>query len=271
MLKSRIRFVRPWISISVVVVFASLSLSARAGETVTLPTSEELVKRVLAWAAARHAEKPRYSFERVADVEELDRDGKVEKRERRIYRSVEIDGESYDRLVTVDGRTLSEAEQEEEAEREKKWKERRAERKNKQKEPYFNRKLADRFVFDVKKRELFKGRDVFVVDFTSDASKDLPEKEDEDRFLNALAGTIWVDAEEYAIVRIDARLTRTVRFGLGLLAYFKKVHLRFEQRRSQRGDWFPHRAKTYAWGRTLLLKPIRVREKSRFQKVKRVR
>jgi hypothetical protein len=100
--------------------------------------------------------------------------------------------------------------------------------------------------------------------FEPKTSEKLPEDEDEDRFLNALAGTVWIDVEEFAVARIHARLIRTVRFGLGLVAYFKKVNLRFDQRRGADGVWLPHTTRTYVWGRSMLLKPIRLRERSRF-------
>ena len=243
---------------------------ARAQER--LPTATELVERVIAWSATQHAEARRYTFRRDAEVEQLDGDGRVEERQRRTYEVVLLDGDNFDRLVSVDGRPPNAEEQEEERRREREFRERRAERARKGEDgPFFDKELADRFTFEVVGRETIAGRPAFAVDFAPDQRKDLPEEEDEDRFLNALAGTIWIDAAEAAIVRIEARLIRTVRFGGGLLAYFKKVSLRFEMRRHADGAWLPHLARSYAWGRSLLLKPIRVREKSRFSGFERVR
>lgn len=236
-----------------------------------LPPASELVDGVLAWAAAQHAKKIRYNFERLADVELLDRNGRVEEREQRVYRAVQIDGHTYDRLVTVDGEPLDEDELDEEKDREERFREQLAERKKKGDEPFFERDLAQRFEFRVLGREQVRGRTAFVMSFAPDTSKELPEDEDEDRFLNALAGKVWIDAEDYAIARIHARLTHTVRFGLGLLAYFKKINIRLDQRRNARGQWLPLRSETYVWGRSLLLKPIRMREQSRFVRFEQVK
>jgi hypothetical protein len=240
-----------------------LPWSASAGDD-ELPRADDLVDKVLRWAAEQHAAKRRYDFRRLADVEILDRHGKVEKREQRVYRAAQIDGETYDRLVSIDGEPLDEDELEEEREREERFREHQAERREEGDKPFFERDLAGRFVFRVLGREQVRGRPAYVLSFEPDTGKDLPEDEDEDRFLNALAGKVWIDAEEFAIARIHARLTHTVRFGLGLLAYFKKINLKFDMRRNARGRWLPHKTKTYVWGRSLLLKPIRLREQSKF-------
>ena len=236
-----------------------------------LPAADELLDKVLAWAAKQHAAKRRYNFRRLADVELLDRNGKVEKREQRVYRSVQVDGETYDRLVSIDGKPLDEDELEEEREREERFREQLAERKAKGDKPFFERDLAQRFVFRVLGREQVRGRPAYLMSFTPDTSKDLPEDEDEDRFLNALAGKVWIDAEDHAIARIQARLTHTVRFGFGLLAYFKKINLEFDMRRDAQGRWLPHKIKTYVWGRTMLLKAVRLREQSRFVDIREVK
>jgi hypothetical protein len=242
-----------------------LALPWSAGATNDeLPPADELVEKVLGWAARQHADKRRFDFRRLADVELLDRHGKVEKREQRVYRAVQIDGETYDRLVSVDGEPLDEDQLEEEQEREERFREQLAERKQKGDKPFFERDLAARFVFRVLGHEQVRGRPAYLMSFEPDASKDLPEDEDEDRFLNALAGKVWIDAEDHAIARIHARLIHTVRFGLGLLAYFKKISLKLDQSRHAQGRWLPHTTKTYVWGRSLLLKPIRLREQSRF-------
>ena len=242
-----------------------------AAEGEGLPAADELVDRVLAWAKAQHEAKRRWDFKRLADVELLDSKGKVEEREQRVYRAVQIDGHTYDRLVSVDGEPLDEDEIEEEQDREERFREHLAEREKKGDKPFYERDLADRFVFRVLGREKIRGRDAFVMSFEPDTSKDLPEEEDEDRFLNALAGKVWIDAEDHAIARIHARLTHTVRFGLGLLAYFKKIDLKLDQRRDADGVWLPHTTRTYVWGRSLLLKPIRMREQSRFVEYRRVK
>jgi len=255
---------------AVLAALLAVPLSAGAGGD-ELPAAEELVDGVLAWAKAQHEQKRRYDFERIADVELLDGKGRVEERERRVYRAVQIDGQTYDRLVTVDGEPLDEDELEEERDREQQFREHLAERKQKGDKPFYERDLADRFVFRVLRRESIRGRDAFVMSFEPDESKDLPEEEDEDRFLNALAGEVWVDAEEHAIARIHARLIRTVRFGLGLLAYFKKIDLVLDQRRDAGGAWLPLATRTYVWGRSLLLKPIRLRERSRFEGYRQVK
>ncbi len=127
-----------------------------------------------------------------------------------------------------------------------------------------DRELAARYKFRLKGNEKVGGRSAYVLSFAPDRNKKLPDKKKEDAVLNALAGKIWIDEQEYAIARIDARLTRTVRIGLGLIAFIKKARLRFETRRTGGGEWLPYSMKSFFWGRTFLFKPIRRRETSRF-------
>jgi len=255
-----------------VTLIAVLTLPATAGaESDELPPADELVSKVLAWAKQQHEAERRYDFRRLADVELLDGKGRVEEREKRVYRAVQIEGHTHDRLVSVDGEPLDEDELEEEQEREERFREHLEERKKKGNEPFFERDLAERFRFEVLGVEQVRGRDAYVMTFEPRKDVDLPEDEDEDRFLNALAGKVWIDTEDHAIARIHARLIETVRFGLGLLAYFKKVSLKLDQRRHAQGVWLPHTTRTYVWGRSLLLKPIRMREQSRFVDYRRVK
>lgn len=237
-----------------------------------LPPADEIVARALERVRREHAAKKRFLYRRLAERSELDGDGKVAERAKLEYRAVLIEGEAYDRLVLKNGQPLDEEAQAAEREREEQWREHHLEeQRERADEPFFDAELAARFQIEVVGQETVGGRPAYVLTFTPDTSKALPEREDEDRFLNAMQGRVWIDVEEAAIARIHARLMRKVRFGLGLVAYFKKIDLRFDLRRRADGEWLPHAARTYVWGRSLLFKPIRMQENSRFSDFRRVR
>lgn len=227
------------------------------------PIADQILDKALEWIATENERDVKYTFRRVAHVEKLDGDGKVEEKENRVYKSVLIDGRNYERLVMKNGAPLSGDDLEKEQKKEKEFRA-RPEGKRGEGEIVLDRELAGRYKFRLKENEKVGGRNSYVLSFAPDKTKKLPNKKKEDAILNALAGKIWIDEQEYAIAKIDARLTRTVRIGLGLIAFIKKARLRFETRKTGDGEWLPHSMKSFFWGRTFLFKPIRRRETSRF-------
>jgi hypothetical protein len=241
----------------------SMALMLSNVSLATSPTVDQIVDKTLEWIATENERDVKYTYRRVAHVEKLDSDGKVEERENRVYKAILIDGRNYERLVMKNGAPLSGDDLEEEQEKEKKFRTRPKGKKD-EGEIVLDREMAARYKFRLKGKEEVGGRSAYVLSFAPDRNKKLPDKKKEDAVLNALAGKIWVDEQEYAIARIDARLTRTVRVGLGLIAFIKKARLRFETRRTGEGEWLPHSMRSFFWGRTFLFKPIRRRETSRF-------
>lgn len=249
--------------------FVAISPSASAGEPGSLPAVSQITDGVLAWIAGVREEKPLFSFRRIADVEKLDKSGNAKKSKRKVYQSVVIDGANFDRLVSVDGRDPSEEQREKDLERLEDFREHRAERR-KEEDPFFDEDLVERFIFDVEGTGYINGRKAFVVGFRPNPFKDLPDDDDKDVLANALAGTLWIDAEDYAVARIKAGLVNPIQIGWGLLADFQKINLDIRFQRVDQGVWFPKDANVYIWGKTLLFKPIRSQQVHRFKDVKRI-
>jgi hypothetical protein len=237
----------------------------RAATPSGTPPADEIIGKLLDWLEARHDKNELFTYKQITDMEKLNGDGEVEERENLLYQSEIVEGYNFERLIQKNGKPLTQEEQKEQKEREKEFHKHVQKRKENGKEgPKRLREIADRFKFEVLGKETIRGRSAFVVSFEPDAIKDLQEKEDEDRFINALKGSLWVDELEFAIVKAKALLIRQINFGMGLLAYFKKLDLEHEWMRDPDGHWRSAASKTYMWGRSLIFKPIRFREKSKY-------
>ena len=118
-----------------------------------------------------------------------------------------------------------------------------------------NEDLVSRFQFTIVRRELLNGRPAFVVDFVP-ANKKLPERNLKERFINKAAGRIWIDADDYSLVKADIHLTQQVNVGWGLVGAVWKFHYSFERKRTADGLWFPSRVDWHLEGREVVVNRI---------------
>jgi hypothetical protein len=245
---------------AVVLTASLLALTTRAHSEQL--NSRQIMDRLAAWLEAQDRGGPRHALRRVSHVQKLDDEGKVESEEILVYETTRIDGREYERLVTKNGAPLQGDDLRKEEERERTSRGAAQGRQPDDNSVTLDKSLMDRFRFELVGSETIAGRPTWVLRFFADASKTLPDERAADAALNALQGRIWVDAEEAALVRIEAALAHTVRIGLGVLAMLKKATFRLDLRRNESGVWLPRSMDSYLWGRTLLFKPIRQREYS---------
>ena len=67
--------------------------------------------------------------------------------------------------------------------------------------------------------------------------KKLRQRSRVEKILNHLSGKVWVDAG-YNLLRVEARLTDTVSFGLGLFAKIENIELEYTQQKYEEA-WLP--------------------------------
>jgi hypothetical protein len=115
-----------------------------------------------------------------------------------------------------------------------------------------NEDLVNRFEFTIVGRESLNGRPALVVDFVP-ASKNLPERNLKERFINKAAGRIWIDAADYSLVKADIHLTQQVNVGWGLIGAVWKFHYGFERERTPDGLWFPSEVDWHLEGREVII------------------
>jgi hypothetical protein len=241
------------------------------------PRTEDVLKKTLErakWSEEQNL-SGRYTFTQRGTLDELDSKENVKRHEVRVSYVSPIDGEPYARLIQKDGKPLSEKEVRVEQERERKFRQRQAERKRKKEqgekddaEIELNEELVGKYRFDLTGREAVNGRPAFVMSFQP-RSSDLPVKRKLDRLLNKVAGRVWIDEQDYEIVRVDLHLAENVSAWGGMLASVRKFLLRVEQTKVDESAWLPSSIDAYIDGR-ILIKSLHLRirqENSEFHKL----
>ena len=115
-----------------------------------------------------------------------------------------------------------------------------------------NQDLVSRFEFTIIGRDRLNGRPALVVDFAP-VNKTPPERNLKERFINRAAGRIWIDADEYSLVKADIHLTQQVNVGWGLVGAVWKFHYEFERERTADGLWFPSEVEWHLEGREVIV------------------
>ena len=113
--------------------------------------------------------------------------------------------------------------------------------------------LLDRFQFTLAGREIINGRPALVVDFQPKSGV-LPEQSIKDRFINRAAGRVWVDEQDYALVKVDLRLTQKVDVFGGLVGAVWKCTYSFDRARTDDGLWFVRHVDWHLEGRAVIIR-----------------
>ena len=207
-----------------------------------LPTSDHLINNLLkrAETVVREKKNP-YTYEKKTVTEELDATGKVTKSTEKLYEVVFVSGMPFSRLVKIEGQPLNPEQIEKQNQREQEFRKRVTSVDLKQlsnrKESWLTKSLVEKYEFTVESREIRQGRTTLLVKFQPKAGN-LPTKTVQDRVLNHLTGTIWVDEEEYEIVKCSIQLTENVFMGIfGIIGNLSQFDLAVERLRMPDGIW----------------------------------
>jgi len=241
-------------------VFAAVALllfpcAARPGDGPPLPSTDEVLHKVLATVKNPELRRASAQFRSVqhTTIEKSDDKGRLRDREDRVYDVGPLAGGVYARLVERNGKTLSPAELADEHERQQRFIERSSTQKfgggDSDRVP-LDPDLFDRYKAEVVGRELLAGRSTIVLHFWP-RSTELPIRRRQDYVLNKLTGKVWIDEQDWEIVKVDAHLTDRVRVLLGLVAALDKVNLAFEQIRMGDAVYLPLRLDASFEGRKL--------------------
>jgi hypothetical protein len=228
------------------------------------PFAEEVRKR---WRAAR-ALQAQYTFTERREEVKMSALGKVKEgpiKTYEVYPSPEP-GNTYKRLVAVDGKPISQAELEKNdrehrenvLERmnespEKKAKRAREEAKERAEE---ERAIDEMFqVFDIRivRRERLDGHPTVVVTF--EPRPNYKARTDEAKVMKKVRATAWIHETEYQIVRAELEAIDNIGFGLGVLGkVYKGTTAEFLRTKVNGEVWLPVRARVTARGRALVRK-----------------
>lgn len=208
-----------------------------------------------------------YTFLEREDERELDSQGRVKRRTIQTYDITLSEGSPYRRLVGRNDKPLSSDEElKEQRKLEKSIAQRRAEtpaerakrleewRKQRERGREFQRELLDAFDFRFAAEETLNGKRIYVIDGAPKPG--YRPKTRAARFLPKLKGRLWIDAEGYNWVKVEAEVTDTISF-YGIAARLSPgSRLFLEQVKVNDEVWLPQRITVKAQARVFLIKKI---------------
>jgi len=219
--------------------------TGRAAEPV--PSASEVTRRMIerAEAVARTEQGPQYTYEKQSVLEHLDAAGRLIRSEEKLHEVILIRGLPFNRLVKIQGRELTAEELRKEETKEEKFQQRfvSADRRKlaAQKAALVTPELLDRYQFAVQQRVVLSNRPTLVLTFKP-KDMNLPARKVQDKLLNRMAGTVWVDEADADPVRVVASLVEPVSLGwLGWLGSLTGCELSLERQRMPDGAWINSR------------------------------
>ena len=252
------------------VVLGALPLSAA-----TAPLSaDQIVQKAVERSAAvnkLHA-RPNYFYDKATVREDFDGDGVLKERTEKRYQVTVESGLSYLKLTQLNGRVLSPAEQKKQNDREiaerQKMTDGKAGQKGDERENFLTADLVSRYQFTLLEQKNINGRLTYVLTFKP-KSGELPNHKLTDRFLNQIAGKVWIDAGDFEIARAELHLRAEVTLWGGLIGTLRQCSYTLDRLRLDDGSWFSRSSHGYFEGRKLLA-PMAIRTQSESSNFRRV-
>ena len=222
-----------------------------------LPEGDAFVRGLVSGQRGPEEVLSRYTYDATEVKDELDGEGRVRRRETRGFEVFYVRGRPVRHLVSRDGRELTPTERakEERRARELAFALRKGEAASERPGGRLSR-ILERYHVTAMGREEADGRCALVFDFTARPGEFDLER---DKLLRRLAGRLWVDEEDRAVVRVEIKNTSGLRFAFGLGATVSSFLLRTEFARMEEGVWLPRRLEQSAAGRKLLIKGFHTR------------
>jgi hypothetical protein len=238
-----------------VLTWALSSFAASPADDPPLPAAEEVLHKVLTTVTnpeLRHA-SAQFRYVQHTLIEKIDEKGRLREREERVYDVGPLAGGVYASLVEKNGKSLTSSDLLDEKERRQRFLERSSAQRfgggDSDRVP-LDPELFNRYKAEVLGREWKDGRSALILRFWP-RSADLPIRRRQDYVLNKLTGKVWIDEQDWEIVKVDAHLTERVRVMLGLVAALDKADLSFEQLPMGGGVYLPLKLTANFEGRKL--------------------
>jgi hypothetical protein len=207
--------------------------------------------------------RPNYFYNKHTVTEDLDLKGHVKDRKEKLYEVKVESGMSYLKLLQLNGQSLSSVELKKQEEKEvaerQKMTDTKPGNKGDERENFLTAELVQKYDFRFADYTTFKGRTTYVLTF--EPKSDLPSKKLTDRFLNQMAGTVWIDAEDFEIARAEIHLKAEVTLWGGLVGTLRHCRFTMERTRMPDGVWFNSLSHGIFEGRKLL-EPMLIRTRS---------
>lgn len=212
-----------WIPYTLLVVLLLASFEAVAKPTEDPPT-HQLISRIIEKGQQNYKLSQDYgSYKRVV-VKKLSKDGKVKKEETKVYRTTWIEGHPYGELIRINDRELTNNQKEKEAKRRSEFIKGIRTQDLKEILEYSSQDLHQKYDFTI----LPPDQDASYILAFGPKKEKLRQRSRLEKILNHMSGKVWVDGE-YNLLRVEAKLTDSVSFGLGLFAKIENIELEYTQ------------------------------------------
>jgi hypothetical protein len=217
-----------------------LAGASRAATPATNLTVDAVLTRFIerSRSASNRLAHTRLVYLRRTTTEQFDPQGKLTERKSKEQR-VELRGQEQQvRLVQLNGRAPSPAEAARETEEEGGHRKRytaRSGRGRRGNVDYLDEKLIRRFSYTFDGLEDVAGRPTFRLRFEPGPT---PESQElADRVLGLLHGRIWIDAEDFELVNVEAQLSREFSFWGGVVGSLDRLDFALRRQRLPDGTW----------------------------------
>jgi hypothetical protein len=231
--------------------------------------AREIIRRAVAadernWKVARN-----YGFSERVDARRLDSKGRLKSKDVKIYDVMLLEGSPSRRLAGRDDRPLPASDEKKEqkklarsiADRRKETAVQRALRLAEyESRPEWQREawheLPEAFDFRLTEEEKWNGNSLYVIEATP--RQGYQPRSRTAKVLVQLQGKLWVDKQDYHLVKAEVEVVDTISVGLFLVRLFKGSRAAFEQTRVNDEVWLPQRVQVFASARLGLLKVLHI-------------
>jgi hypothetical protein len=203
---------------------------ARTGFAESL-TADQIIEKFIAASedSASTAKKNCFGYRRSSQVDYLDSQGKTKNKVERIYQVKPVNGKPMTKLLLINGKPA--------VEREDSRRSPARQTGEKSRTLHFDKELMEHYQFTLAEPAVMDGRRLHVLRFS--AKSDAESDGFFERLLNAMQGTLWIDQEDFQLVKADVHLGQKISFFGGLAGAIEKLDLTLVQKRLEPGVWLP--------------------------------
>ncbi len=246
-----------FIRISICAAACFLTQNIFAANTNAISAEEIVQKAVTRAKIAEQEAKPEYALVQTTTTEERDAKGQVKECERKAEEVRLRSG-----CLVKDGDGVSK----------KQKRDAKVDMKTSSRSDFINLltpQMIGKYVFSLISRTNVNGRDAFELVFQP-RNKNLPGKELAEKIMNQAKGRIWIDSEEFELVRANIHVDSEIPVA-GFLGALKRAAFSLERVRLETGLWFERFYKTDYEARKLMdsKRVITQAEFSNFRRVNR--
>jgi hypothetical protein len=236
-------------------------------------TAQEVMSKAVAKSREQpeHERDSNFTYTKVTVTEELDPSGKIKDQKKKVWQVSLESGRTTARLLAVNGRPPHSSDLKKQNEHELSLRQLFGSQNAStpvDRDSFLTAELVDRFDFTLTGEPSIDGRKAFQIDFQP-KTPEPPVRRLIDRLLNQISGTLWIDAEEFELAKVQINLRSEVDLLGGVVGCLKKMAYTLTRVRIAQGIWVNSAASGDFEGRKLL-DSMRVRTTSQCSDFKRL-